>query len=1203
MFLTFGLCLSASSLIGQEASKPTEIDYNELHQKPISELPEKVKVTRLFTTHGNAAADGFVYLLDQLPENWELVGKGKISVSDRYSRAGARSIRWDWKAGDVIRIKDPGIVSNVRVGYTGFGAKSEETAPFSLSVFQDETLPENTPIHLYLKRSTDHQNGENELKLTRARYFLNFTGTWYRLGGVTLNDDALLFGNGKHITVAEAMPDGVAEPEPDEIVIQAPTNAESGTLYLDRLITLAEVPDQETMDARAKTDYLDLGFTPNGKLIDNRAWPFELSVEPDIATVGIIDEPIDPTAFNQAGMAYFGYNAEKPPVPDQLDPEQRAYVEKLRNSFFVAPEKLAPGSEEFQKIEAEAQAILDRDCVPLDDRRFRFKETINFGGDRIYFAGDHCTSRKHIYNFPEFENRSELQDRDVKTLFLRYGGWYSRCPDSPVVAALFKAYLDWYRYQVSAPLLATLGGTDAPITGHHAKYGGNWLVKEAREMIAVLRSQGTEEDHAYADYIGEIIVWMSKIQTYTFAVDPLPGIGREWSADTTYYGLFYEPDDLKFFQMLKASQESFTRTFSISEINRRGMIKPDYTFWHHAHCSYWGGNFFAHIEKARQFADTPLDFSPTIRRTLAWYVPRYSFAAYNFPATVKGGQESTNGTFRFKHWAKDRLAGGKGHGMVDGVGEPSTFSIDSFPRRDVFEYLYEMDWEEVPAAKKFMAGVLGMSAIHHSAEEKEKLLEEYPRLRSIKPQPEMHLSLNWSGAATYNHGMTRVQVGSYNDMDGAPSRPHGRWSWNRGYGCLYLLENDRVGSRPPLGADFEGYSWSKPPGITMPAVTDEEYIKHHTMDGKAKSEHGVELNTHGGIGNGSVTFHETDERFGSYGNFSFLSLKSENLQIWQDLFGVDGVAGRKSYHFFQDKVVCLGSDYQANTDRSMETILFQETLDEILWKGKNPARWNPEEQTLVLNGESFTDDFQRDVSLENTNTLISPYGHAWIIPGDQEGTLMLDWKERETLFNYRLGIDSVTPGQRMTRGTGVIAWLDHGHSRETSAHHYFVLLNSDGKSPDELQAHATAMAADPGYRVLRHDSAAHAIEFEKEGEPSLFSYVVYEGERDLGLPFLKSAIKRLNVMMRKNADGNLVVSVCDPHVDIESDKSSPNHERSRDREIRLTFDPALKIELLESVSGLPQTNPPPGARLEGSTLVYLTRNAVSDTFVIKVAED
>ncbi len=1196
-FYLSSLLLLSLFTVGVLAAPQTS--YNELHTRPVESVPDKVHVTGMFTTHGNAAADGFVYILDQMPDNWEYIGTGRTTVSEKYSRAGAKSIRWDWKASDVIRIEDAGIVSNVRVGFTGFNAKSEEVAPFALSIFQDQPLPKNTRVTLYFKRTTDNRNGQNEIKLTQMRYFMNFTGTWYRMGGVALNEDAMLFGRGNHINTTQKMPDGIAEPALDEIVIQAPTNISSGTFYLDRLITLAEVPDQKTMDARAKTDYLNLDFTSNGKLTDNRAWPFGLSVEADIATVGIIDEPLDPTKFNQAATGYFGYNAQKPAVPKELTPQQQAYITRLRNEFFVAPEKLKPADKAFVEIDKQARKILARDCVQLADGKYKFRKSINFGGDRIYFAGDLCTARKHVYNFPASIERSDLSERDVKSLFLKYGGWFAKCPDSKPVEALFKAYLDWYRYQVSAPLLATLSGTDAAITGHFAKYGGSWLIKDARAMIAVLRRKGTAEDLVYANYIGEIIVWMSKVQTYTFAVDPLPGISREWSADSTYYRLFYEPDDNKFFQMLKASQESFTRTFSISEINRRGMIKPDYTFYHHGHCTYWGGNFYEHVRKVRQLAHTPLEFSPKIRRTLAWYIPRYTFGGYNFPSAVKGGQESTNNTLRVKHWAKDMLSGGRGHAMVDGWGKPTKFSIDKFPRRDVFEYLYEMDWQEVPAARKFMAGVLGMTK-HQPKEVKESLFKEYPKLATIEPQSEIHLSLNWSGAASYSQGMTRVQIGSYNDKDATPSRPHGRWSWNRGYGCLYILGNDRAGSRPTLGADYEGYDWSKAPGITMPAVTDEEYIKHHTMDGAAKSKHGVELNTVGAAGNGSLTFNETEEAFGRAGNFSFQTLKSENLHIWQKLFGIDGVAGKKSYHVSRDKVVCLGSDYQANTDRPMETILFQESLDKILWQGKNPARWNPSEQALVLNGQKFTTAFEKELSLEQPNYLISPFGHAWIIPGNQQGKLKVDWKERETLFNYRIGLTSVTPGKRMTKETGVIAMLDQGRSRNVSSHHYFVLLNSDGKSPEELKTYTEATASNPGYKVLRHDSVAHAVMFSHEGEEPLYSYVIYDGGKSLELPYIASSNKQLNVMFQFDSTGKLVMSVCDTHVDIEFDKSSANYERSRSRDIKLAFDPNLNVELISSTSGLPQTNPPLGATLEGNALKYTTRNGVTDTFKLAV---
>ena len=70
-----------------------------------------------------------------------------------------------------------------------------------------------------------------------------------------------------------------------------------------------------------------------------------VNVEEDVATIGIIENAIDPTSFDQASAAYFGYNAEKPPVPETLDSDQQAYVDELIASFFVAPQSLEPGSE------------------------------------------------------------------------------------------------------------------------------------------------------------------------------------------------------------------------------------------------------------------------------------------------------------------------------------------------------------------------------------------------------------------------------------------------------------------------------------------------------------------------------------------------------------------------------------------------------------------------------------------------------------------------------------------------------------------------------------------------------------------------------------------------------------------------------------------------------------------------------------------
>jgi hypothetical protein len=66
------------------------------------------------------------------------------------------------------------------------------------------------------------------------------------------------------------------------------------------------------------------------------------------------------------------------------------------------------------------------------------------------------------------------------------------------------------------------------------------------------------------------------------------------------------------------------------------------------------------------------------------------------------------------------------------------------------------------------------------------------------------------------------------------------------------------------------------------------------------------------------------------------------------------------------------------------------------------------------------------------------------------------------------------------------------------------------------------------------------------------------------------------------------------------DRGSSNYERSRSREVRVTFNSKLKVELGSSASGLPQTNPPLEAKVEDNVLTWITSNAVSNTFRLKI---
>ena len=57
--LTLLILVFAGPIHAQRNTTPKN-SYETLHQLPLASVPEKARVTDLFTTHGNAAADGFV---------------------------------------------------------------------------------------------------------------------------------------------------------------------------------------------------------------------------------------------------------------------------------------------------------------------------------------------------------------------------------------------------------------------------------------------------------------------------------------------------------------------------------------------------------------------------------------------------------------------------------------------------------------------------------------------------------------------------------------------------------------------------------------------------------------------------------------------------------------------------------------------------------------------------------------------------------------------------------------------------------------------------------------------------------------------------------------------------------------------------------------------------------------------------------------
>lgn len=219
---------------------------------------------------------------------------------------------------------------------------------------------------------------------------------------------------------------------------------------------------------------------------------------------------------------------------------------------------------------------------------------------------------------------------------------------------------------------------------------------------------------------------------------------------------------------------------------------------------------------------------------------------------------------------------------------------------------------------------------------------------------------------------------------------------------------------------------------------------------------------------------------------------------------------RKSFHFFDGTIVCLGTDIEnLNTEYPTETTVFQ------------LAATTPETRRYW---ESYQSDGQ---------TYIDPNGIGYYIS-----------KASRPTARYEKNFPQVTVGERSTKPTSgdwVSLTLQHGKAPKGASYEYAVLPHTDA-------AALKAFAKKPTYKILRQDRNAHIV---RSPADSLTSYVLFETPQALpdgGL--LQKADTSCLVMIREYKD-KLLLTVSQPDLalyrgpsDEAFDKDGKRIERS-----------------------------------------------------------
>ena len=296
------------------------------------------------------------------------------------------------------------------------------------------------------------------------------------------------------------------------------------------------------------------------------------------------------------------------------------------------------------------------------------------------------------------------------------------------------------------------------------------------------------------------------------------------------------------------------------------------------------------------------------------------------------------------------------------------------------------------------------------------------------------------------------------------------------------------------GWQENGFDWNRIPGVTSIHLPFEQLrakvLNVDTFSGMEEMLYSDEAFA-GGLsqarlnGNFGMKLHEHDKYNGSH-------------------------RARKSFHFFGDMIVCLGTDIEnTNSEFPTETTVFQ--LAAVTPEARQ--YWN----ACKGGGQTYID----------------PNGVGYYLSKHS----MADAK-------YERNFPQVTVGERSakpTSGDWVSLTLQHGKAPAGASYEYAVLPHTDAAS-------LKTFAKNPAYRVLQQDRNAHIVHSLTD---NITSYVLFETPRSLPADgLLQKADTSCLVMVREN-NGKLLLTVSQPDLalyrgssDEAFDKDGKRMERS-----------------------------------------------------------
>lgn len=389
-----------------------------------------------------------------------------------------------------------------------------------------------------------------------------------------------------------------------------------------------------------------------------------------------------------------------------------------------------------------------------------------------------------------------------------------------------------------------------------------------------------------------------------------------------------------------------------------------------------------------------------------------------------------------------------------------------------------------------------------TSNKKELLLKQELEAQGFRPEadPQGNLALGY--------GCVSVQR---RDNWAAVVRGHSRYLWAAehyldanfygrylAHGSIQILTGkpDEMVTFTTSGWQEAGFDWNRIPGVTS---------IHLPFDQLRANVLNVDIYS------GMEEMLYSDEAFAGG-----LSQNGENGNFGMKLHEHDKYNGslraRKSYHFLNGTIVCLGSDIEnVNTDYPTETTVFQ------------LAATTPEFR-------SYWDAYQN-----NGTSYLDPNGVGYYL----SKVTMKSAKFEKNFPQTTVGERSVKP----TTGNWVSLTLQHGKAPKGVSYEYAILPRTDAFTLKRF-------ARNPDYKVLQQDRNAHIV---RTADGTLTSYVLFETPQSLPKDGLVQATDTSCLVMVRQEGKKVRLTVAQPDLALYSGPSDEAFDEQGKRKERSIY--------------------------------------------------